>query len=194
MLRPDQYVIIHKALRSALFDVAARAARTDFGSPAEAQTTLGDLDRALRLLRHHAEVEDAFLEPLVRAVAPELARSIARDHADLELRQQAVDELMARVAATPLAERAPHARALLGQVNQLVADHLRHMHREETEVTEALWAGFSDAELAAVTGRIFASIPPERTAEMMQLLLPAVNRVERAAIIAARPAAAARVD
>ena len=67
-------------------------------------------------------------------------------------------------------QRLPHAHAfrrrtghagteLLRRFQVLVAEQLVHMDLEERQVLAALWAYLPDEELAALSGRITASIP-----------------------------------
>src|SRR5262245_1460145 len=99
--RPDLYTQIHKAIRTILFDAAGRVGRTDFGSPAETETTFAVVARMLRLLRSHAHHEDTHVMPLLREAAPEVARVLDSDHLELEVAHEEVDHLMARLTATP---------------------------------------------------------------------------------------------
>jgi hypothetical protein len=64
-----------------------------------------------------------------------------------------------------------------------VAENFQHMHIEETVHNALLWQHYSDAELAAVHGRLMASLRPEDKLLAMRWMLPASTPAERAAMI-----------
>ena len=73
-------------------------------------------------------------------------------------------------------------RELVRRFQTFVAQQLQHMDREEREVMAVLWAGLTDAEIGAISGRIVADIPQPRLAELMALILPALSAPEREAM------------
>jgi hypothetical protein len=78
-----------------------------------------------------------------------------------------------------LSHRSDAGTRLLHAVNQLVAVHLLHMNREETEINAMLWTGLTDGDLVAIRARLVASLPKQRHDEWMAIVLPALNPVER---------------
>lgn len=77
---------------------------------------------------------------------------------------------------------------LTRRFHAFVADELTHMDREERELNRLFWARLSDADLIAVSGRIVASIAPERMKTWGELMLPAMNGPEREAMLARQAA------
>jgi hypothetical protein len=104
--------------------------------------------------------------------------------------------LAERLAGSTGLERVALGRRLHERLARLAAEHLVHMQREERDVNRSLWAHRTDEELRALHGRIVGSIPPERNAEWLGLILPALSLPERTALLAplraALPAAGLR--
>ena len=90
-----------------------------------------------------------------------------------------VERAVEALVLAQLSLRLEAGRQLLHAVNQLVAVQLLHMNREETEVNAMLWTGLTDGDLVAIRSRLVASLPQQRHAEWMAIVLPAVNPVER---------------
>jgi len=95
-----------------------------------------------------------------------------------------VVRLLARLDEAPQAECAGLGRRLHSALACFVAEYLRHMEREEGETNRRLWAHFSDEQLGALQGRIIAAIEPARLSQWMELILPELNALERAALLA----------
>jgi len=188
MNRPNLYRPIHKGLRSLLFDTTALVARTDFGDSAEANLAVGAVALLLDLLDDHAGHEDSFVVPEISALAPPLAAQLEADHGRLDGLQAELRTLLPRArAADP---SAIEAGELLGRgLNLLVAEHLKHMDREETQAMAVLWANRTDAELFVIEGKIRASIPMEKMARFARILLPALSTPERVMMLVSARAA-----
>jgi hypothetical protein len=198
MNRPNRYQPIHKALRAALFDAAALVARTDFTDPGEATVAARTVAALLDLLDGHAHHEEEFVMPEVAKHAPALDATLEAEHGRLEGLQAELRALLPRTCSDVTAEREPAGQLLGRAVTLLVADHLRHMDREETEAMPVLWAHCTEAELDAMDGRIRASLPAGQMPQMLRLMLPALSTPEHAGMLAAArvqmpPAAFAQV-
>ncbi|HZX43178.1 MAG TPA: hemerythrin domain-containing protein [Myxococcaceae bacterium] len=185
MNRPNRYQPIHKALRTALFDATALVARTDFAHPGEASVAARAVATLLDLLDGHAHHEEEFVMPELARHAPALLAGLETDHGRLEGLQAELRALLPRTCSDVTPEREAAGQLLGRALTLLVADHLRHMDREETEAMPVLWAHLSEVELDAMDGRIRASVPPERMPLMMRLMLPAMSTPECAALLSA---------
>lgn len=185
MNRPNRYQPIHKALRAALFDATALVARTDFAHAGEASAAARTVATLLDLLDGHAHHEEEFVMPEVAQHAPALVAALEADHNRLEGLQAELRALLPRTCSDVVQEREPAGQLLGRALTLLVADHLRHMDREETEAMPVLWAHRTEAELEAMDARIRSAVPPERMPAMLRLLLPALNTPERASLLSA---------
>ena len=182
-MRVDLFSVIHKGLRSVLFEAALEAARVDPTSSPAVDALVARVERLLAYLEEHAHAEDTHIFPALRTIAPELAASLAADHRGLEVVQLETERAAHALALADLAGRAEAAAHLLRLLNHLTAVHLVHMNREETEASAALWAGMADGELAGLRVRIQASIPPDRHAEWLAILGPALSPQERRLVV-----------
>ena len=108
------------------------------------------------LLDSHAEHEDAFVMPEVGRHAPALAASLQNDHGRLEGLQAELRALLPRTWSDVTPEREAAGQLLGRALNLLVADHLRHMDREENEAMLILWAHLGEEELDMMDARIRA--------------------------------------
>jgi hypothetical protein len=187
--RIDLYTPIHKALRRALFDTAAGAARADFALAEETHETAAAVVALCELLRDHAELEDRNLQPIFTDVAPALATTLAAEHVAVEKAAIACEELLPRLVAADRAQRLALGAELVRRLNTLVADHLRHMDREERQGNPVLWSAFDDDGLLALRARMRAQLPAHRAPAWGALFGLALSARERAALAAA-PAAA----
>jgi len=183
MNRPNRYQPIHKALRTALFDATSLVARTEFAEQGEATLAARTVATLLDLLDSHAHHEEEFVMPVVERHAPALIAALGADHSRLEGLQAELRALLPRTCSEVTAEREVAGQLLGRALTLLVADHLRHMDREETEAMPVLWAHCTEEELDAMDARIRASIPPERMPVMLRLMLPAMSTPEQVGLL-----------
>jgi hypothetical protein len=193
-MRIDIFGPVHKALRTGLFNVCVELGRCDFENPQELRIALDAQRRTLGYLREHHGLEESFVEPLVRAAAPDVAALNDAQHRAAAVAIDELEWLAAAIESAPADERGDAGRRLVERHDAFLVDYLAHLRHEETAVNEALWARFSDDELAAMRGRLQASIDPARFLEWLEILLPAMNLDERCAMLGgmkrAAPAAA----
>lgn len=186
--RFELFTPVHKGLRAALFETGALLARTDFSGAEEAARAARAVERVVAFLEEHAAHEDAVVLPVVEGLSPELAVALREDHARIDGLERELDGLAARLPGATEAERVAIGVRLHDRFGIVVAEHLRHMQREEHEVQRLLWAHRSDADLRALHGRILGRIARPRSAEWLELILPALSVPERAALTAELPA------
>lgn len=177
--RVDIATPIHKAVRRILFDHALRLASTDFADEDECRATLEQTARALTLLRQHGSHEDEFVFPVLAETALSLAREASLQHEKLEVRMREIDRLIVTTRAMTQKERPEASRWLTRVFNAFVAEQLRHLEFEETEVNAALWASRSDEELLSIRARIQSRVSPEDAPVWYSLLLSSVDASER---------------
>jgi hypothetical protein len=188
--RVDLYASIHKALRSFMADTLRAVGRMDVDDEAERDATLQQLRALLDALEHHAQIEDEFIHPALQARRPGSAGETGADHERQrvvlrELRRQAD-----QVAGAAGAPRTVTAHALYQHLSLFVAENLAHMHEEETANNAALWAEFTDDELAAIHDRIVASIDAQEMAQVIRWMAPSLTPYERSTLFGALQAKA----
>lgn len=183
MDRVDLFTTVHKGLRVLLFRATRLVARTEFAHEHECRDAVVTTTELVEWLDEHSTHEDAVVMPRLHALAPELHSALAAEHSRVEGSALVVKRLLPRFDGADASQRIALGIRLHRRLGRLTAEHLQHMEREETEANRVLWAHCSDAELAAMRGRILASIAPARMAAWMAIVLPAANPAERVGML-----------
>ena len=184
----DLYRDIHKAIRNELFAVTSAAGSID---PSD---VLARRDHAARvraladLLGHHAEHEDSNLDEIISAVAPHLQREISIAHGSLEAQVESIADLAELGISHDDARAAAHALYL--ELAAFTAAYLHHQDFEERVVMRVLDAHFDISELLTLHEQILGSVAPDVLMRCIELMLPAINVVERAEMLAGMRASA----
>jgi len=180
--RLDLYASIHKGLRLFMTDTLARVGRLDVDDPNELTATLAQVHSLLDLCRRHLEHENQFVHTALEARRPGASLRVAGEHDE---HIDAIAALEADAAALRALPGAAAAYRFYRHLALFVAENFVHMNVEETSHNAALWAAYSDAELAAVHQRLLASIDPAEMALVLRWVVPAMAPAERAAMLGA---------
>lgn len=181
--RLDLYGGIHKALRAAMSDALLTLGRCDPQDDADLSAMAATLRELLHFCEQHVHHEDRFMHPAIHARAPGVSDDAADDHHDhLEHIAMLRAELDALLACAP-AGRDAAALALYRRLSLFVAENFEHMLIEETRHNSALWARYSDEELAALHNQLVASIPPQEMMATLRWLVPFMAHGERCALL-----------
>jgi hypothetical protein len=180
--RPNPYAVVHKGIRALLLRVVEQAGRTDYTEGAAVEALRAEAERAFQVLESHAEHEDRFVAPLIRAAAPQVARALDDDHGAQEARLEGLRSALAAVGSEP-ARRASQGHAFTVALSRFAGDTLVHMAEEEERAMPALWAALDDASIEEVHNALVASIPPAQRLEAATWMLPAMSAPERAQLL-----------
>jgi hypothetical protein len=135
--RRDVYRNIHKGIRVMLFDLVQKSGRTDFTDAADVARLTADARDTFELLAGHAQKEDEFIMPLLRAHAPQLAQMFDAEHEDQEARLPILLASLEAIDANESgADRLGHAFVV--QLSRFAGELLAHMADEEVELNSAL--------------------------------------------------------
>jgi hypothetical protein len=187
--RYDLYGPIHKGLRRAQGEMLTRLGMADFADP-ESLGLLGDLRRLLDLGAAHIGHEEAHIHgAMVKAEANrvDLLERQHESHCETHVRLEA---LIRAIEQADPAQRPALGRRLYLVFGVHLAHDLLHMFEEETVAAPTLWATLTDAQIAAMEHAIISSLPPEKNMAFLNLMIPAVNRDERFAMLSALKAGA----
>lgn len=182
--RLDMYGPIHKALRAAMGDTLAALGRMDPYDDADTTLKVGQVAGLLRLLRGHLDHENEFLHAALEARSPGVSAIPAQDHVQHGAALASLELQARRLLALAGSARAEAAHRLYHALALFVAENFEHMQFEETEMNQALWRTFTDAELVDLHDRLVASIAPDEMAEVLRWMVPNVTPSERAALLA----------
>jgi hypothetical protein len=178
--RYDIYVNIHKALRLFMSDTLVRVGRMDIDDAPELAATLAQLQTLLDGCRSHLDHENRFIHAAIEARRPGASRRIAGEHVD---HLEAIAALEAEAAALRALPTPAAALRLYRRLSHFVAENLEHMLVEESEHNAALWAAYTDAEIAEIEQRLVASLDPVEMGLLLRWFVPAMNPTERALML-----------
>jgi len=187
--RVNLYAAVHKGLRAALAQALLETGRMDTTDIEDTTRVLESVRDLLTLCRTHLKHEDTFVHAAMQARRPGSAVVTLGDHEHHKQSFVAIEDAVCAVEDSVDAERVVAARRLYTLLALFVADNYEHMHIEETQNNEVLWADYTDAELLAIKGRLLAAIPPEINMAFLRWMAPNLSPAERAELLlGARPA------
>lgn len=180
--RLNLYRSIHKGVRLLLHRLVEQAGRTDYTDDRQVAELCAAARDGFDLLQFHADHEERFLAPLIRAAAPEVGRALAAAHRDQEAQLPALLALLDEArAAGPRADALGHAFSVA--LSRLAGELLVHMADEEERAMPALQQALSEDQLREVHKTLQAAVPPAQMAAWAALLLPAASAPERFALL-----------
>ena len=186
----DIYRDVHKGIRAELFAVTEAAGRTDAGDAAARQALAAHVRGLVGLLDEHAEHEDVHIGAVLAEQLPELHERVEGDHADFERQTQTVVALAAEAAASTGPDARRLTSRLYGDLAAFTGVYLLHQEVEERIVMPALEAAIGFPATLAVNQAIVASIPPDRMAASLALMIPAMNVDDRTELLGGMQAGA----
>jgi hypothetical protein len=188
---PDLYAWYHKALRRELGAFLTAIGDTDPADHAAWDRIARRWRKLDATLEAHSSHEDGFLHPLIREAAPAVEAEMEAQHHALEETLAALRSGFSAIESevNPLARRAA-AHGLYVRFSGFLADYFRHLVAEETLAMPALQARYTAAELNATRAAMLATIPPDKAAEDLALMAPALAPHERMALLYAMQAKA----
>lgn len=170
---------IHKGLRALMFDTAIIAQQTDFGDNAQAAPVLAQMELLLSLFDAHAYHEDRCILNVAEPHNPELIKEFEREHeTDLMLSAELKDQIKAYKAAFTIENKIAIGYQLLYSLNNFIAFNLNHMNKEEQELNEVLWQGYSDEEILQMEHEIQSLIDPNKRLVYFKWMIKGINNIE----------------
>lgn len=147
-LRP--YSRLHDDLRRRLLRLMLQALDLDASDPGRRTTFASLAEHTLRCCEAHLAHEEALLHQPLRARAPRALMAVELDHEQLEQGLAELRRTLAKLRDAPSVAAADAiARELRLRLSLFVSDALAHMVEEESTLTRAWWAHFSDDETRA---------------------------------------------
>jgi hypothetical protein len=182
-MRQDIYGRIHKALRTAMFELSCLHAQTDFTDDAEVSTLQTKAAEMVYFLIDHGHKEDTFYLAPLEQRAPGATAHDAADHVEIEARIHQLGRSYEGLSSFPAEERVAAGRRLYFEYNRFISDYLMHMDEEEHQTTEQFYQHFTDDELRAMEGATIASMDPADTARALGYMIPSIDATTRIAWI-----------
>jgi hypothetical protein len=178
----DLYRDVHKGIRAELFSLTMEAASLDPGDRADRAALAGHVHGVVDLLVAHAGHED-LVRPAIEEHLPALSQQIESDHAALDARLCELSELADDVARSDGAAVRHQVQHLHLELTSFTAAYLEHQDFEERTVMPALETALGVDAVLDVHRQIISSIPPDRFARFLAVMLPAMNVDDRSELL-----------
>ncbi|MGB4842846.1 MAG: hemerythrin domain-containing protein [Ferruginibacter sp.] len=179
MLRYNIFNLIHKSLRTMLYDTALTLQQTDFTNPEETSATLQKMNAVIEAFEQHGFHEDETLMPVIEKFKPVTIASFEKDHVDDRRMGNDLRHLQNIYEhSTSAEERIFTGSAITKSFGAYMIFNLQHMQREEIELNELLWENYTDEQILKVNEQIIAGIPPEEIAITTKWFLQSINSCE----------------
>lgn len=182
-LAPYRY--IHKGLRALMFSTLQRAGSLDASVSMDRAQVVEEVERLLAVCADHLAHENQFFHEALRARAPRAVLPFHEDHLEHLEAITALRMLLQRLRDAPLAQASALAYELFLRLSVFIGENLAHMAEEESAMTQALWAHFSDEEIAAIEGALQATLAPQEMAFYLRWMAQGLNASETADVLAA---------
>jgi hypothetical protein len=179
----DTYRNVHKGLRAELFDVTLQAGTLDPADRMGREALCTHVGSVMDLLVAHAEHEDGHVQPVLERHLPKLAARISFDHVTLDRRIVGLRALGYAAVDTAGAEQRQALHRLYLELASFTGAYLEHQDVEERHVMPALEAAVGFDQVLAIEQAIVASIPPDKMATSLAVMLPAMNIDDRAELL-----------
>jgi len=185
--RFDLYGPVHKGLRALMADTLQRFGSLDVDDAAQLEDACNQALELCSLLRSHVDHEDEHIHPLLERCRSGGAAQAASEHVE---HRRVLEVLAGEVRALRAAPSTAAADALYQNLAELMADNLMHMRLEDLAYQNVLWQHYSDAELAALDGRIVGTLDPKELMLFLRWMLPAMSPPQRLGLMLALRAGA----
>ena len=185
----DLYRDIHKGIRSELFALTEQAGTLDPSSRDDRADVAANVRRVAEVLVDHALHEDEAIEPAMALHLPALAEQVDADHHALEAR---IDDLVAMSsdAVDTTGNVRWHAHRLYVELASFTSAYLAHQDLEERVIMPALEEAVGVDAIVGIHHSIIGSIPPEKMAQSLAFMIPAMNIDDRTEMLGGMQAGA----
>ncbi len=177
--RYNTFNLIHKALRSAMYDAANTLQRTDFSNREQGWTAIRKVERVLFYFDEHAKHEDNFILPAIQRYNAKLVDDFEREHVtDHALSKNINDYIIDWKVTYDEEEMVELGSSIFYEFNEFIAFNLYHMNKEENLLNKVLWEHYSDLEIIQIQQALVQSIEPAVLAEQSKWMIRSINDAE----------------
>lgn len=179
MQRHNPFTLIHKGLRSMLYEAGLSIQQTSFADPEETAVTLEKIETVLHMFEQHAHHEDTFINPAVDAFEPGVGKEFEKEHVeDLRLSNQLKNLLNIYRNLTFPEERITCGSAISKSFVEFMVFNLEHMAKEELLLNQALWKHYTDEQIMCISQQIVSTIPQEELNIAYKWMIRGINNFE----------------
>jgi len=185
----DLFTPVHKGLRTMIYGLSSRLQTNDFADIPASTALTSDLEHDFAVARSagcilcafssHAEEEEKVIFPGSARFANGLVTSLIAEHHDLTRREIEIAKAAHELLVLPSPEQRIAAGVRLNQMaNELFANYITHMNKEEEQLVPLMRENYSDPEQAAMRGGIIGRFQPDRLFALLTWMLPSLNVTE----------------
>ncbi len=182
--RYQPYRYIHKGMRTLMFSTLRHAGALDAACAAERAQIVDEVERLLATCADHLAHENEFFHAPLRQRAPRAVLPFHEDHLGHLEAIAALRLLLQRLRDAGTAQAPSLAYELYLRLSAFVGENLEHMAEEESVLTQALWAHFSDDELIGLETALHATLAPHEMAFYLRWMAQGLNATEAAQLLA----------
>jgi hypothetical protein len=182
--RFNLYLHVHKGLRAFMADVLTTVGGIDAMDAVEVTSGVAQVRALLDLCRAHLFTENQFLHTAMEARRRGSSAVTGNEHVQQEEALEQIEVRLRAIARSSGTDRETKILDLYQFLALFVADNFQHMHVEEHNNNETLWALYTDVELQAIQAQILAALDPREIAAFLRWIFPYVSNRERAVIMA----------
>jgi len=184
MPRQDAFTFVHKGLRTLIYRMSSTMQSADFSDQAALPQVTAEVGHGLELLAEHGGHEDRFLFPRLLDQEPELVRTADNHHKEIHRKIDALHPALRTIVEEPDATcRVEAGERLNRELNGLLAFYLSHLCFEEERLLPVTHQALTDDEIIKIRISIQKSMPAERYAEFLKLMLASANDPELVALL-----------
>jgi len=183
--REDLLTLVHKGIRSKIYELGTRLQKTDFADLSATEAIVTQLKHDLQsanstcfvcMLHEHAGHEEQSIFPQIAPNDSKVVDTMIQAH--VEITRQMVE--ISRFADELLHQKDNDQRIEMGaklstMATSLFAYYLAHLNNEEASILPLTWKYLTDDQIRAIRARIQMATPPERYAEGMRWILSSLN-------------------
>jgi iron-sulfur cluster repair protein YtfE (RIC family) len=171
---------VHRYIRHDMFALAEAMAKVDFRDDAQRKEIKGKFDALVEFLHGHAEGEEMFQTPLLKAKKSPV-------EGQMELEHKAINEEMIALAnklSDVMRSTTPEEQQQLGYAFYLsytifMGNYMQHLVKEETVIMPEFHRLYTDKELRAVTLGLYPQMSQDKLIDMVKTFFPYVNAWDR---------------
>lgn len=185
----DLYRDIHKGIRSELFALTEQAGHLDPSIRDDRADLAANVRRVAEVLVDHALHEDEGIQPAMELHLPALAEQVDDDHHVLEARIEGLVGMSSEAVDTTGNVRW-HVQRLYVELASFTSAYLAHQDLEERVIMPALEDVLGVDAIVGIHHSIIGSIPPEKMAQSLAFMIPAMNIDDRTELLGGMQAGA----
>ena len=179
-MRYSYFSDVHRHIRHEMHEVSEAAAKVDFKVESQRTAVKKKFDALVEYLKGHAEGEEMFQTPLLKAKNSKIADKLHVEHQQIEKEMNELNQKFNSIGSTQNAEQqVERGYDFYLSYTDFMCHYFQHLLGEERVIMPELQRLYTDDELRKVTLDLYPQMPKEKIEEMLQFFFPYVSAIER---------------